>query len=280
MAGLARIIFGVKLVGISSMRKLIFLALALFTYVDVKAQSFTQDKLMNLMPYFVTCKTQGILEEMPAEEFSSDLIQEIFAGNPQGQLELYAVCAKQYEFGTLLFLKTKFPKSESYNLEAILVYTNGYYKTQDIGDNTNNLDETANTTVTSMLNDTIIQLIQSKYDFDFTNELERNYQYFLVDECGILHIAKGEYSDKRRFIECSVRILVVEYLNNFSKRELDIMRNEIFADHGYKFKSKKWQKYFCDKEWYKPRYDDVNNRLTNIEKINIQLILAASTKLK
>ena len=50
------------------------------------------------------------------------------------------------------------------------------------------------------------------------------------------------------------------------------MRNEIFADHGYIFKSQKWKDYFADKPWYTPRYEDVNDKLSVIEKINIQTI--------
>ncbi|MEL6824213.1 MAG: YARHG domain-containing protein, partial [Calditrichota bacterium] len=55
--------------------------------------------------------------------------------------------------------------------------------------------------------------------------------------------------------------------------DLDLMRNEIFADYGYRFKSEKWQNYFAKKPWYKPRYDDVNDQLTEIDKANIQFIL-------
>ena len=55
--------------------------------------------------------------------------------------------------------------------------------------------------------------------------------------------------------------------------QLDIMRNEIFAAHGYKFKTKKWQEYFSKKSWYKPRYDNVDNMLNPIEKKNAEFLL-------
>jgi len=53
---------------------------------------------------------------------------------------------------------------------------------------------------------------------------------------------------------------------------LKIMRNEIFARHGYKFKTTDMTNYFGAKDWYVPQYDDVTSRLTEIERINIALI--------
>ncbi len=61
--------------------------------------------------------------------------------------------------------------------------------------------------------------------------------------------------------------------DHLSIEELDIMRNEIFADYGYKFKTEKWQKYFKKRSWYKPLYDDVNPLLSEIDKANVRTIL-------
>jgi hypothetical protein len=60
---------------------------------------------------------------------------------------------------------------------------------------------------------------------------------------------------------------------HYSINELDIMRNEIFADYGYNFKSEKWQEYFSQFSWYKPKYDNVDDQLTEIDKHNIKVIL-------
>lgn len=45
-----------------------------------------------------------------------------------------------------------------------------------------------------------------------------------------------------------------EYLekNNYTKKELRLMRNEIFARRGYVFNDKSLNKYFTSKKWYKP----------------------------
>lgn len=62
-------------------------------------------------------------------------------------------------------------------------------------------------------------------------------------------------------------------LQEQSKKELRLMRNEIFAAHGYIFKSADLREYFEKTKWYKPRYSNVDDRLTEIEKYNIKQIL-------
>jgi hypothetical protein len=61
--------------------------------------------------------------------------------------------------------------------------------------------------------------------------------------------------------------------NGLSYEDLDLMRNEIFADYGYKFKSEKWNKYFSKKKWYKAQFDNVDDKLTEIDKHNLKVIL-------
>lgn len=59
-----------------------------------------------------------------------------------------------------------------------------------------------------------------------------------------------------------------------SGSELRIMRNYIYARHGYMFKSADLKKYFAQYSWYTPRYSDVSGSLNSIEKSNIQTILS------
>jgi len=53
---------------------------------------------------------------------------------------------------------------------------------------------------------------------------------------------------------------------------LKVMRNEIFARYGYKFKTADMADFFGTQDWYMPQYDDVTSKLTEIELINIALI--------
>jgi hypothetical protein len=62
-------------------------------------------------------------------------------------------------------------------------------------------------------------------------------------------------------------------IDNLYKGDLEVIRNSIYARHGYSFKSRK-MRYFFDNEidWYMPVSTDVRNELTDIEKKNIELI--------
>lgn len=69
-------------------------------------------------------------------------------------------------------------------------------------------------------------------------------------------------------------------LEHLTIEDLDLMRNEIYALHGYKFKSKKWQDYFGKQTWYKAQFDNVDDQLTEIEKHNITAILNQKKKME
>lgn len=62
-------------------------------------------------------------------------------------------------------------------------------------------------------------------------------------------------------------------IDNLYKGDLEVIRNSIYARHGYSFKSRK-MRYFFDNEidWYMPVSTDVRSELTDIEKKNIELI--------
>lgn len=53
---------------------------------------------------------------------------------------------------------------------------------------------------------------------------------------------------------------------------LRILRNSIYARHGYKFKSADLQRYFGQFSWYHPQYSDVDSKLSAIEKANVKEI--------
>ena len=86
---------------------------------------------------------------------------------------------------------------------------------------------------------------------------------------------KGEYelgpqnSSIYKYVIASTRKLNPEELRKMSLAELQIMRNEIFARYGYKFKQGgKMDRYFSSEPWYNARYSDINSFLTELEKIN------------
>ena len=54
--------------------------------------------------------------------------------------------------------------------------------------------------------------------------------------------------------------------------QLQYMRNEIYARHGYAFQNKNWASTFSQYEWYMPCHTNVDTRLTQIEKENVKRI--------
>jgi hypothetical protein len=74
-------------------------------------------------------------------------------------------------------------------------------------------------------------------------------------------------------INASVIALKKEDVENMYKRDLEVMRNAIYARHGYSFRNRQ-MRYFFDNHvsWYVPVSTDVTNDLTELEKKNIDLI--------
>lgn len=72
--------------------------------------------------------------------------------------------------------------------------------------------------------------------------------------------------------QASERFLSRSDIANLNKYQLKIMRNEIFARHGYIFKTPEMKSYFSQQSWYHGQYNDVNSMLSGIEKRNIELI--------
>lgn len=70
----------------------------------------------------------------------------------------------------------------------------------------------------------------------------------------------------------SQRLLKTADVENEMKEDLEFMRNEIFARHGYCFKRKHLRQQFENEEWYVPNTVDIKGFLTDIEKKNIALI--------
>ena len=72
--------------------------------------------------------------------------------------------------------------------------------------------------------------------------------------------------------EGSNRILENSDLEMMSLMELGVMRNEIFARHGYSFKKAKYREIFEKYDWYAPISTNVEGELNQIERANITKI--------
>ena len=63
-----------------------------------------------------------------------------------------------------------------------------------------------------------------------------------------------------------------EDLYDYMQDELRLMRNEIYARHGYSFKKKDMRAHFDAQDWYMPLTTDVRDMLSDREWQNVQLI--------
>jgi serine/threonine protein kinase len=82
-------------------------------------------------------------------------------------------------------------------------------------------------------------------------------------------------STSAKYLFLSERVIGEQDLANKSALELDIMRNEVFARYGRRFKDPELQSYFSSQPWYKPLYAPdqfPEELLTPIEMKNVTYI--------
>jgi hypothetical protein len=79
-------------------------------------------------------------------------------------------------------------------------------------------------------------------------------------------------SEKIFALNASVQELKEDDLKNLKKIDLEIIRNTIYARHGYTFKKRTYRQFFDYVDWYIPVSTDVTAELTELEKRNIALL--------
>lgn len=78
-------------------------------------------------------------------------------------------------------------------------------------------------------------------------------------------------------INASTRTLAEDELKNLRKLDLEIIRNTVFARHGYSFKRSSLRSFFEAADWYVPVSNNVDKELTPLEKQNIALLKRLET---
>lgn len=114
---------------------------------------------------------------------------------------------------------------------------------------------------------------------DFHKSAIKKVEYDSEDSLG--NPIKESYDDEQYFtttdtifsINPSTEILKKELVENLSKGDVFILRNLIFARHGFAFRDKSLRSFFDYHSWYMPVFSDVTKDLTDIEKKNIALLL-------
>lgn len=80
-------------------------------------------------------------------------------------------------------------------------------------------------------------------------------------------------TDKIFSLNASIQPMVEDTLKELRKIDLEIIRNTIYARHGYSFKKAGVRQFFDFVDWYVPVSNNVDAELTPLEKANIAMLL-------
>ena len=96
-----------------------------------------------------------------------------------------------------------------------------------------------------------------------------------------------EFDYRGKWPWTSQRLISKPDLQPFSSDELNLMRNEIYARHGWIFRRPDLRNYFESQPWYRPRSDNayysnrqVEAELSPIERRNLQIIVSRENALR
>lgn len=81
-------------------------------------------------------------------------------------------------------------------------------------------------------------------------------------------------TDKIYEINASNTLLKKEDIDNLKKGDLTIIRNTIYARHGYSFKHRPLRVFFDAQDWYIPVHTNIKDDFTELEIKNIRLLLS------
>lgn len=117
-------------------------------------------------------------------------------------------------------------------------------------------------------------VIGKKVDTQFTNY----YHYEILKSGKFKKLKSFSATGYREFPFTSKRLVRGATLADATSRELQMMRNEIYADYGYKFPVDRWKEYFSEKGWYEPKYDRVFDKMNLVEQMNVKRIVKFERK--
>ncbi|WP_443937831.1 YARHG domain-containing protein [Pedobacter sp. MW01-1-1] len=73
-------------------------------------------------------------------------------------------------------------------------------------------------------------------------------------------------------LNASTTLLTEQDLKNLKKLELEIIKNTVYARHGYAFQKETFRRFFDPVEWYIPLKTNVDSELTSVENKNVKII--------
>jgi len=127
----------------------------------------------------------------------------------------------------------------------------------------------------------VYKLRKILFQYNASNELESRYIDGNKMKENKLMYEDEEYIEESYFstsasvfdFNSSLEELNSKDVENLSKADIYILRNSIYARHGYSFKSAQLSSYFQEQSWYYPVKSDIKKELSKIEKNNISLLM-------
>lgn len=114
-------------------------------------------------------------------------------------------------------------------------------------------------------NSNIVHEIEN--DFDADSEIVHDYSSSVEQD-------EINFAESKEYIYPSdTEYLVKSQLENLTKEEVALLRNEIYARHGYVFNLEEYKNYFSSKSWYVPNENFDESMFNPIEKANKDLIV-------
>ncbi len=121
--------------------------------------------------------------------------------------------------------------------------------------------------------DGLFKMIYSKETNDLSGVWIANDSKKIAERVFVLPARTFKYDPRvGEYPQSSTRLLKEEDVENLRSAELRVMRNEIYARHGYSFKLEDMRKHFDGKDWYMAVSQDISENLTATEKNNAELI--------
>jgi len=129
-------------------------------------------------------------------------------------------------------------------------------------------------------------LVKKSFVYDATVRLPRDWAYidyvtfkevpeYYEEEGKVDSFINTVYraaSEKVYELNASTKKLSEKDVKDLRKLDLEILRNTVFARHGYSFKSRVVRQFFDQVDWYVPLTDNIERDLTALEKENIKLL--------
>ena len=110
-------------------------------------------------------------------------------------------------------------------------------------------------------------------DWSNTKEFVEKYTNEETGETNSYTLEKNRVASDAVFkINASKQKLSEKELKNLRKLDMEIIKNAVFARHGYSFKKETYRYFFEQTDWYIPVSNNVDSELSPMEKENVALL--------